>query len=179
MSRRRKPRTYPTQTYPTLGAFVCGRRQFLRNLGLGALAVGAGRLLAACESTRGIDGHTEPGELFTVRLPGEGFASTYLSYDEYLRYAVSFTTYNEELAAHFRAAHEETLVTVSGLLAAHSCEEFTGPLGSIEDSIRTRLEELYEELHGETIPMIHSLTLIIDGCEWMPIAGGDREPGYP
>jgi hypothetical protein len=164
--------------YPSLGEYACGRRQFLRKLGLGALAVGAGRLLAACESSRGISGHAVPGELFTVRLPEEGSASAYLGYDEYMRFSVTLSTYDEEMAGYFRGTRLDALEIVTRLFDGLSCSDFETSLRSIERSVRDALEAHHTEVRGDTGASIHSLEIAVETCE-TAMAGDISEPGWP
>jgi hypothetical protein len=177
MARKRVEST-PEPGYPSLSQYTCERRQFLRNLALGALAAGVGgRVLAACTSTSDIEGR--PGTLHTVRLPGEGFASAYLGFDDYLRYFVSFTTYDPALAEHYRSNDTEGIVALSGVLSASSCEEIERSHAAISDALRSALESHYFETHADDGAGIHELTFHVEECETAMIGGDIEEPGYP
>ncbi len=164
--------------YPNLSQYTCERRQFLRKLALGALAAGVGgRVLAACTSTSGIEGR--PGTLHTVRLPGEGFASAYIGFDDYLRYSVTFTTYNEALAEHYRSSDSEGLMVLSGVLSGSSCEEIESSPAAVRGALRTALETHYFETYAGDGAGIHELTFHVEECETAMIGGDIEEPGYP
>ncbi|MBW2263046.1 MAG: twin-arginine translocation signal domain-containing protein [Deltaproteobacteria bacterium] len=166
--------------YPALSDVTCGRRQFLGKLAVGAVALGVGsRLLAACTSTSGIDGRPNPGTLHTVRLPGEGFASAYIGFDDYLRYFVSFTTYNEAFAEYFRSSDSEGLVVLSGVLNESTCEEIESSPGTIQRALLAALESHYFETFVDDGAGIHELTFHVEECETAMIAGDIEEPGYP
>jgi hypothetical protein len=175
---RKRVESKPEPGYPNLSQYTCERRQFLRKLALGALAAGVGgRVLAACTSTSDIEGR--PGTLHTVRLPGEGFASAYMSYDEYLRYSVTFTTYSEALAEAYRGSDSEGLVVCSGVLSGSSCAEIESSHAAIRDALRSALESHYLETHADEGAGIHTLTFHVEECETALIGGDIEEPGYP
>ncbi|MBW2263045.1 MAG: hypothetical protein JRG91_13790 [Deltaproteobacteria bacterium] len=178
MARKRVEST-PEPGYPNLLQYVCERRQFLRKLALGVLTVGVGgRVLAACTSTNGIDGR--PGTLHTVRLPGEGFASAYISFDNYLRYSVTITTYNEALAVYFRSPESDGLSVMAVALSGTTCEDFSGPLGSVEAALQAALEEHYFGLFADEGPGIETAQLHVETCEIAAMDGVMEEPSpYP
>ena len=163
--------------YPNLAQYACERRQFLRKLALGALAVGVGSRVLGCTSSRGISG--QPGTLHTVRLPGEGFASAYMTHDEYLRYCVTFTTYNEAFAETYRTSESEGLVALSAVLSGSSCVEIESSPGDVRRALRAALETHYGETYSDDGPGIHELTLHVEECETAMMAGDIEEPGYP
>jgi len=166
--------------YPNLSQYRCERRQFLRKLALGALAAGVGgRILSACTSTGDITGNPNPRTLHTVRLPGEGFASAYMSYDEYLRYSVTFTTYNEAFAEAYRGSDSEGLVVCSGVLSGSSCVEIESSPAAIRAALRSALETHYLETYADDGAGIHELSLHVEECETAMMAGDIEEPGYP
>ena len=179
MARKRVEST-PEPGYPNLLQYACERRQFLRKLALGALTLGVGgRVLAAGTATSGIDGRPNPGTLHTVRLPGEGFASAYIGFDDYLRYFVSFTTYNEAFAEYFRSSDSEGLVVLTGVLGGSSCDEIESSPGTIRSAIRSALESHYFETFADEGAGVHELTFHVEECETAMIGGDIEEPGYP
>ena len=134
-------------------------------------------MVAAFNSTSGIEGR--PGTLHTVRLPGEGFASAYLGFDDYLRYSVTLTTYNSALAGYFRSSDSEGLVVTSGVLSASSCEEIESSPAAIRAALHTALETHYFETFADEGEGIHELTFHVEECETAMIGGDIEEPGYP
>jgi hypothetical protein len=177
MARRKRVEQATDQGYPSLSQYTCERRQFLRRLALGALAAGVGgRLLAACTSTDDITGNPDPRTLLTVRLPAEGFASAYISWDHYLRYAVTITTYNEALAAYLRGPESEALTVMASALSDTTCEDYEGSLGGIEARLLAALEGHYFGLFADDGPGIESASLAIETCETAPLDGGVDEP---
>ncbi|MBW2263047.1 MAG: twin-arginine translocation signal domain-containing protein [Deltaproteobacteria bacterium] len=181
MARRKRVDTTSGQGYPSLSQYVCERRQFLRKLALGAVTLGLGsRVLSACTSTGGIIGNPDPRTLHTVRLPGEGFASAYISFDNYLRYSVTITTYNEALAVYFRSPESEGLTVMAMALSATTCEDYDGPLGSIEAALQAALEEHYFDLFADEGPGLETVQLLVETCEFAAMDGGMEEPSpYP
>ncbi len=175
---RKRVQTAAEPGYPNIAQYACERRQFLRKLALGALTLGVGgRVLAACTSTSGIEGR--PGTLHTVRLPGEGFASAYIGFDDYLRYFVSFTTYSEAFAEYFRSGDSEGLVVLAGVLSGSSCEEIEGSPAAVRGALRSALESHYFETFADDGAGIHELTFHVEECETAMIGGDIEEPGYP
>ena len=181
MARRKKVKVAARQGYPSLSQYVCERRQFLRKLALGAVTLGVGsRVLPACTSTGGITGNPDPRTLHTVRMPGEGFASAYISYDSYLRYAVTITSYNEALAAYLASPESDGLVVTGAALNGTACEDYDGPLGALEARILSALDAHYFDLFADEGPGIESVLLEVDHCEYSPLDGGIDEPSpYP
>ncbi len=177
MAGRKRVETASDQGYPSLTQYVCERRQFLRKLALGAVALGVGsRVLPGCTSTGGITGSPDPRTLHTVRLPGDGFASAYISYDHYLRYCVTITTYNEALAVYFRSPESEALTVMAAALNDTTCTDYEGPLGSLESRLLGALEEHYFGVFADDGPGIEQATLLVETCETAPMDGGIDEP---
>jgi hypothetical protein len=190
MARAKRPLPTHVPGYPNLSQFVCGRRRFLRTLTLGAVSLGVGsRLLSACTESTGIVGSTRrdgesredpEADLHNVRLPESGFASAYLSHatdpgggnEDFLHYAVSFSTYNERLAHYYRDAVEETLAMLAEGLYGHTCHHVENQPTLIEDKIRDILERHYTDIHGHEEPLIHTLLLIVDYCEHYTVPAG-------
>jgi len=177
MARRKKVETASDEGYPSLSQYVCERRQFLRKLALGAVALGVGsRVLSACTSTGGITGNPDPRTLHTVRLPGEGFASAYISFDHYLRYSVTITTYNEALAVYFRSPESEALTVMAAALSGTTCEDYDRPLGSLEARLLSALDDHYFGLFADDGPGIETADLLVETCETAMMDGGMDEP---
>jgi len=177
MARRKRVETASDQGYPSVSQYRCERRQFLRRLALGALAAGVGgRILSACTSTGDITGNPDPRTLHTVRLPGEGFASAYISWGHYLRYSLTITTYNEALAATFRDPGSEALTVMASALSDTTCEDYAGSLGWLEARLLAALEEHYFGVFADDGTGIESAALAIESCETAPMDGGVDEP---
>jgi hypothetical protein len=173
-------KTKSPAAYPSLEQYTCERRSFLRRLVFGAVAAGVGgRILSACTSTTSIDGRSTMPDLHTVRSPGSGFASAWIGTEEYLRYAVTFTTYDEEFAEFYRSNEDQALIVFSSILSGYSCDDFSGSMTAVRTALAAALEEHYRGLFGETSDLVHSLEILVEECEWMPIAGDMEEPGYP
>jgi hypothetical protein len=173
---KRRIEAYPDQAYPTLRGWACGRRAFLGRLAMGAAAVGAARILAACESTLGISGR--PGELYEVRLPESGFAGAYLGFEDYLLFAVVIGTRDEALASWYEGAREEGTSLCASTLHDFRCDD----IGSepVREALRTALEEGYATGAGAAGTGIVSLELIVESCEYIPTPEGDwAGPDYP
>lgn len=182
MARPKRLESYPVQPYPTLEEYTCERRAFLRKLACGVVALGAGRLLTACYSTRDITGQAPERDLHEVRLPGEGFVSAYMRYDEYLRYAVTFTTYSAPLADYYRAAEEEGTEVLSAKLFEFECAAMTDPdrLPGVRVALVEALENNFASHVTDDGPRIHSLELIVESCEYVGTPdGGVSMPDFP
>jgi len=171
----------PVPGYPSLSDAPCGRRQFLRKIALGALAAGVGsRVLAACTSTGDITGNPNPGTLHEVRQPGEGYANVYMSSDEYVRFAVTFTTYNEAMAAYFRENEMEGVVAMTVAVQDLSCSMFSDHRREVRRILQDALEDHYLGLFDDTGTLIESLDLEVESCEVsVDIGGAAPFPGYP
>lgn len=181
MGKPRRVETTPEPGYPSLEGYACERRGFLRKLFMGAVSLGVGsRVLAGCESTTDIDGSTTHPDLHTVRLPGEGFGSAYLGWEEYVRFAVTFTTYNEALAAYYRSHEPEGLSALILGLASYTCSDFTGTMRDVRRNMAVALEDHYLSIHDDDGPLVESLQMIVDTCEYStPIGGAMEDPHYP
>jgi hypothetical protein len=181
MRRPKRVASEPGPGYPSLEGYACERRGFLRRLFIGAVTLGVGsRALSACTSSVSIDGGREDPELLTVRLPGAGFASAYLNPDEYVRFAVTFTTYNEALAAYFRSHESEGLAVMSNALSPFHCTDFGSRMTAARAALAAALEDHYLSLHDDEGRLVNSLDLVVDTCEYAPPIGGVMEdPGYP
>lgn len=176
MARRKKVETTPEQGYPTLREFVCGRRQFLRKLVLGAAAVGASRVLSGCYSTSERDDR----DLLDVRLPATGFATMILDAGEHLRYAVVISTYNAALAEYFRSNAAEGITAINEETRGYSCGDFTGEMRRARRAFVLALEGHYTRVFDDSGPLIDSLDLIVESCEISTEIGGVAPyPGYP
>jgi len=167
--------------YPALSDLTCGRRQFIRKLAVGAAAIGVGgRFLAACTSTSDISGDPDPRDLHEVRQPGEGYANVYLSSDEYVRFAVTFTTYNEAMAVYFRANEMEGVVAMTVAVQDLSCRAFNDEPGRVKRILQDALEDHYLGLFDDSGSLIESLDLDVETCEVsVDIGGAAPYPGYP
>jgi hypothetical protein len=164
--------------YPSLSDAPCGRRQFLRRLAVGAVSLGVGSRLLACTSTRDISGN--PGMLHTVRQPGEGYANLYLDSGEYVRFAVTFTTYNEAMAVYFRDAETEGVMAMTAAVRGLTCSTFSDHPGQVERILQDALEDHYLGLFDDTGTLIESLDLEVQSCEVsVDIGGVAPYPGYP
>ncbi|MBW2263048.1 MAG: twin-arginine translocation signal domain-containing protein [Deltaproteobacteria bacterium] len=177
----RPQRSAPHPGYPALSEVTCGRRQFLGRLAVGAAALGVGsRLLSACTSTRDISGNPNPGDLHEVRQPGEGYANVYLSSDEYVRFAVTFTTYNEAMAVYFRENEMEGVVAMTVAVQDLSCSTFHDHPATVKRILQDALEDHYLGLFDDTGSLIESLDLDVESCEVsVDIGGAAPYPGYP
>ncbi len=166
--------------YPSLSDTACGRRQFLRRLAVGAVSLGVGGRLLACTSTRDISGNPDPRDLHEVRQPGEGYANVTLSSDEYVRFAVTFTTYNEAMAVYFRANEMEGVVAMTVAVQDLSCRAFDDDPGRVKRLLKDALEDHYLGLFDDTGSLIESLDLDVETCEVsVDIGGAAPYPGYP
>jgi hypothetical protein len=175
-------RTYPDQSYPTLGEYTCRRRTFLRQVLLGAAAVGAGRILSACTSTTGLTGTIADRPLHEVRLPGSGLGGAYLRHDEYLTFVVTFDTYSDVLATHYRSEEADGLWVVSSTLSTHGCEDLRDDtiLEAARQALVLALETRFAEVSGLSGHAIRSLAIEIDDCATIPMPDGGRPaPFYP
>ena len=176
----RPQRSAPEPGYPSLSDATCGRRQFIRRLAVGAVSLGVGGRLLACTSTSGISGDPDPRDLHEVRQPAEGFANAYLRYDEFVRFAVTFTTYNEAMAAYFRENETEGVVAMTIAVQDLRCSAFDDEPGRVRGILQDALEDHYLGLHDDTGPLVESLDLVVQTCEVsVDIGGAAPYPGYP
>jgi hypothetical protein len=142
------------------------------------VSLGVGSRLLACTSTRDISGN--PGTLHAVRQPGEGYANLYLDSGEYVRFAVTFTTYNEALAVYFRENETEGVMAMTASVRGLTCETFSDHPGSVERFLKDALEDHYLGLFDDTGTLIESLDLEVESCEVsVDIGGAAPYPGYP
>jgi hypothetical protein len=168
--------------YPTLEDFACERRGFLRRLFVGAVTLGVGgRALSACTSSVTIDGETAHPDLHSVRLPGSGFASAYIGYEEYVHFAVTFNTYNEAFAAWYRSNEAEGLGVLAAALTPFGCSDLSSGMTAVRTALAVALEDHYLSLHDDEGPLVNSIEAIVDSCEYMPPIGGGvaEDPHYP
>ena len=115
-----------------------------------------------------------------MRQPGEGYANVYLSYDEYVRFAVTFTTHNEAMAVYFRENEMEGVVAMTVAVQHLSCAMFEERRGEVRRILQDALEDHYLGLHDDTGTLIESLDLEVQTCEVsVDIGGAAPYPGYP
>ena len=125
-------------------------------------------------------GMPEP-DYYNVRLPSTGFTQAYLSYGDYLSFAVSFVTYDAALAAYCRDAQGDGIDAITPLLSEATCEsiEHGETLVALQDSIKVALEQHFQDEFGGH-GRIESLNLVVDFCEyWGEIDGDAPAPDYP
>jgi hypothetical protein len=182
MKRPRKVESVKPAQYPTLDDFRCGRRNFLRKLALG-ISIGIGApLIVRCTGTSGITGRPGPvPELFTVRLPGEGFATAYLMDWDYLEYAVTFTTYDETFASYFESHLDLALTACSEVLSTRYCYQVQDESvrGALLGELRAALETHFAGATGSEGTWIESMSLHVESCQEMAVAGDMEYPSYP
>jgi len=123
-----------------------------------------------------IAGDIATPEYHMVNLPSNGNDYTILGVDEELYYSVTFITYDESLAEYFRQTESDALILIRNALSTTNCGKLD--LGEMEPQIKLLLEAHYEEQSGRKGVMIESLTLLVDSCFAMPLAGGMPEPQY-
>ncbi len=182
MRRPRKVESYPEADYPTLARYGVSRRRFLRGLAAGVAAgLGAG-LFARCTSTSGITGSPGPSpEVFTVRLPGEGWATAYLMEWDYLTYGATFTTHDELFAAYFTGSPELGLGAMAAVLSSRYCSDLfdESRRAAVLADLQAALEAHYRESTGDVGTWILTFQMTVDSCEEMAVAGDMEVPPYP
>jgi hypothetical protein len=124
-------------------------------------------------------GMPEP-EMYDVRLPKEGFTSTYIADDGYLTWAVAMKTYEPGFHDYFETHEEQGLDAARAVIEGRSCDEVEQDKAAIEDEIRQALEDHYAAQVGYSYPAVVAFELRVQGCEIQAPEDGDiADPSYP
>ncbi len=97
MKSRKPLQTYDEPQYPDLESHRLDRREFLRSLGVGAIALACGAMVPSFafagdpgEPEMRLAGAPMAPDFFTVEMPTTGSAPAYLQSDEYLTFRIRF-----------------------------------------------------------------------------------------